>query len=131
MRATDLMTPDPITTHPRRPVGDALRLMHDHDVRHLPVVDDGRLVGVLSDRDLRALWWAGFDGTADGRLRDRTVEDFMAHDPYTVATEDDVDSLIDAFLDTRYGAMPVLDADGGLVGIISVIDVLRAAHGRL
>jgi CBS domain-containing protein len=131
MQATDLMTPEPVTTSPRRPVRDALRLMHDNDVRHLPVLDEGRLVGILSDRDLRALWWAGVDGTADGRLRDRSVEDFMAHDPYTVSVEDDVDALIDAFIDTRYGALPVLDADGALVGIVSVIDVLKVARGQL
>lgn len=131
MRAIDVMTPNPLTLTARMRIGQAISLMQEQDIRHAPVVRDGELIGMLSDRDLRALWVPGSDLGVDGRVYDRYVEDFMSNDPYTVSPETELDEVIDHFVDTRFGAFPVVDADGALVGIISVIDVLRAASGRL
>lgn len=131
MRAIDIMTPNPVTLTARMRIGEAIALMQEHDIRHAPVLRDGALVGMLSDRDLRAIWSPGGDLAGDGRIYDRRVEDFMSTDPYTVSPETELDEVIDHFLDTRFGAFPVVDEDGALAGILSVIDVLRAASGRL
>jgi acetoin utilization protein AcuB len=131
MRAVDIMTPNPVTVSAHMRIGQAISLMQESDIRHAPVVRDGALVGMLSDRDLRALWVPGSDLGHDGRVYDRRVEDFMSTDPYTVGPETELDEVIDHFIDTRFGAFPVVDADGALVGILSVIDVLKAASGRL
>jgi len=131
MRAIDIMTPNPVTLDARQRIGHAIEIMQEHDIRHAPVLRDGALIGMLSDRDLRALWRPGSDLGGGGRTYDRVVEDFMSTDPYAIDAEAELDDVIDHFLDTRFGAFPVKDADGALVGILSVIDVLKAASGRL
>ena len=130
MRARDIMTPHPLTLQPFTRIGEAITLMHDNDVRHVPVVRGAQHVGILSDRDLRALWHPGQDLRGDGRVYDRAVEDFMSTDPITVIAETDIDDVIDLLIEHRIGALPVIDADGDLIGIVSAIDVLQAAQGR-
>lgn len=131
MLARDIMTTSPICVTIRTRLGEAIEVMHENDVRHLPVLDGERLVGILSDRDLRALWDPALDvRVGDGRVYDRRVSDFMSSDLITVAEEDDIDAIIDAFVDHKIGAVPVVDADGTLAGIISYLDILQAARGR-
>ena len=132
MLARDIMTTSPICVTIRTRLGEAIGVMHENDVRHLPVLDGERLVGILSDRDLRALWDPALDvRIGDGRVYDRRVSDFMSSDTITVAEEDDIDTVIEAFIDHKIGAVPVVDAEGGLVGIISYLDILQAARGHL
>lgn len=131
MLARDIMTTSPICVTIRTRLGEAIEVMHENDVRHLPVLDGERLVGILSDRDLRALWDPALDvRVGDGRVYDRRVSDFMSSDLITIAEEDDIDIVIDTFLDHKIGAVPVVDADGTLAGIISYLDILQAARGR-
>lgn len=131
MLARDIMTTSPICVTIRTRLGEAIEVMHENDVRHLPVLDGERLVGILSDRDLRALWDPALDvRVGDGRVYDRRVSDFMSSDLITVAEEDEIDAIIDAFVDHKVGAVPVVDADGTLAGIISYLDILQAARGR-
>lgn len=131
MLARDIMTTSPICVTIRTRLGEAIEVMHENDVRHLPVLEGERLVGILSDRDLRALWDPALDvRVGDGRVYDRRVSDFMSSDLITIAEEDDIDTVIDTFLDHKIGAVPVVDADGTLAGIISYLDVLQAARGR-
>ena len=132
MRARDIMTASPICVTPRTRLGETIEIMHANEVRHIPVVEGQRLVGIISDRDLRALWDPALDvQVRDGRVYDRRVSDFMSADPLTVDSEDDVDEVIDLLVEHRVGAIPVVDAEGTLVGIVSYIDILRAARGQL
>lgn len=131
MLARDIMTTSPICVTIRTRLGEAIEVMHENDIRHLPVLEGERLVGILSDRDLRALWDPALDvRVGDGRVYDRRVSDFMSSDLITIAEEDDIDTVIDTFLDHKVGAVPVVDADGTLAGIISYLDILQAARGR-
>jgi acetoin utilization protein AcuB len=121
--ACDLMTLNPRTILSSAPMGEAMDLLHALDVRHLPVVDEhGVLVGMLSDRDLRAV-----DGSSAGSLRplDQPVQTFMSSAVATVDMEADALEIVDLMLDNKIGAVPVLDGDGGLVGIVSYVDLLR------
>lgn len=132
MRARDLMTTSPVCATSRMRLGETIEMMYSMDVRHLPVVDDARLVGIISDRDLRALWDPTKSVVAgDGRVYDRRVVDYMTTDPVTVSEEDEVEDVIDLLLEHRVGAIPVVDAEGMLVGIVSYMDVLRAARDKL
>jgi acetoin utilization protein AcuB len=130
MLARDIMTTSPICVSIRTRLGEAIQVMHENDVRHLPVLEGQRLVGILSDRDLRALWDPALDvKIGDGRVYDRRVSEFMSSDTLTVAEEDDIDTVIETLIDHKVGAVPVVDAEGLLVGIISYVDILKAARG--
>lgn len=130
LRASDLMTKAPVTVRVTATVRKAVELLQTMDVRHLPVVDDGgTLVGMISDRDLRAVsvpclvpdeYVANLEVALAAR-----VSTLMSGDVVSVDTEADAAEVIDLMLDHKVGALPVIDADGSLVGIISYVDVLR------
>ena len=131
-RASDLMTEDPVTVTPATRIKEAARLLYSLDIRHLPVVDDdGTLVGMLSDRDLRGLTvphlLAG-DTVSDllQQSLDASVSTLMTGDVLSVEIEDDVADVVELMLEHKIGAVPVVDGDGGLVGIVSYMDVLRS-----
>lgn len=130
--AGDIMTTHLATVSPDMAVYEALRLLHERDVRHLPVVAEGALVGMISDRDLRGIFtWEPqletFIGAAEGRLF-ASIASVMSSDVVTVRTDTTVEEVIDRFLEHRVGAVPVLDGAGALVGIISYVDILRAVR---
>ena len=104
------------------PLGEALRLFQAHGFRHLPVLDDARLVGILTDRDLRS-------AISNLAQEPRTVEDPVAlvmSSP--VLTADPLDPVEDAariMRDRRIGCLPVMDG-ASLVGILTGMDLLDA-----
>ena len=129
--ACDLMTTDPAALSPTATLREAVEIMHRLDIRHLPVVNaDRELVGMLSDRDLRALTIPYFVGGEDAgyvrRAMDAQVSSLMTSDVLSVEAEADLAEVVDLMLDHKIGAVPVTDAGGVLVGIVSYMDVLRA-----
>ena len=132
MLVRDIMTQSPVCVTPRTRLADAIEVMYANDIRHLPVLDHQRLVGILSDRDLRSLWDPTADvANRDGRIYEKPVSELMSGEPITVQAEDDIDEAIDVLVEHRIGAVPVVNAEGVLVGIVSTIDVLKAASGKL
>jgi acetoin utilization protein AcuB len=131
MRARDWMTPSPLTIEPSTTLRRAVELLQRLDIRHLPVVNESHeLVGMISDRDLRALsipYFVGPGHTTDIQAAlDAPVSSIMSGDVLSVEEEADAAEVIDLMLDHKIGAVPVVDADGELVGIVSYVDVLRA-----
>lgn len=120
------MTPDPYALEPTATVAEALALLRELDVRHLPVINDDReVVGMLSDRDLRGLALA--EPTAEwprGRL-DILVSEVMSTDVLAVDLDTPADEIVELMLEYKIGAVPVVDAEHHLIGIVSYIDVLR------
>lgn len=120
----DLMTRDVITLDE---TDDLLRgddLLKLHHIRHLPVVRDGRLVGLVSHRDLirelaRQLTTPGFQPVSVTRIMSRDVE--------MVRPDLPVRDAIYKLLDHRFGCLPVVDRDRRLVGIITEADFMRMA----
>jgi acetoin utilization protein AcuB len=130
LMAHDLMTEDPVTVKMTSTVGEAVRLLETLHVRHLPVVDDdGTLVGMLSDRDLRGLSYpAVFGDEYLGAIQtalDARIVSIMSSDVVSVELEADAVEIVDTMLEQNVGAVPVVDRDGTLVGIVSYVDVLR------
>lgn len=128
--ARELMTPGPVTVPVTAKVQKAVEILHTAEVRHLPVVDEeGNLVGMLSDRDLRALSLPVFVGDEHvASLRtalNAPVSTLMNSDVVSVESEADVSEVIELMLDNKIGAVPVVDHDGAVVGIVSYMDVLR------
>ena len=132
MNLNHVMTTSPSTIAADATVAQAIEMLHDLDVRHLPVVQGDELVGMLSDRDLRGLSLATTGGdeaqVAAGRYLERTVADVMVGDVVTLDSSDDVAEAIDMLLEHRVGAVPVVDRFGSLVGIVSYVDLLRAGR---
>jgi acetoin utilization protein AcuB len=132
--AKDIMTENPVTATELMSVAEALGLLYELDVRHLPVVRGGELVGIISDRDLR-----GFKGTdeetamdAAENARSETVGHFMNTSPVKADPETSVREVAELMLLHRVGAIPVADADtGDLLGIVSYVDLLRVLQETL
>ena len=130
LTAHDLMTEDPTTISMNATVQRAVALLQRLDVRHLPVVDpEGALVGMLSDRDVGGLAFPEvLGGTYAGRVQtalDAPVSSIMSSNELSVGVEADLAEIVDLMLDQKVGAVPVVDADGTLVGIVSYVDILR------
>lgn len=126
MLVRDLMTEDPMTATAKTRVREAIEILQTLEVRHLPVVDSkNRLVGMVSDRDLRGASLPFTTQSDVAAFLDRRLVELMAADPLTVDPEDDVSEAIDAMLENKLSAVPVVDADGELLGIVSYVDVLR------
>lgn len=115
----DFMTPAPITIGRGQSLSDAARKMHEHHVRHLPVLEGGYLFGILSERDID-LVEALPDVDPDGV----TVEEAMTQDPYTVRPETTVREVAAAMAEHKYGTAVVMQ-EGRVVGIFTTVDALR------
>lgn len=131
MRVRNTMTPDPITLPQEATVGEALDLMSRNQIHELPVVNGVGLVGIVTERDLRALLGPGVkDGDLtdvdDARL-EMGVEEIMSTEVRAVQADEGLGEAARILADLRVGALPVVDGDGQLVGILSVTDVLAAA----
>jgi acetoin utilization protein AcuB len=133
MTARDVMTPNPATVTPAATLAEAWDLMRELDVRHLPVVDGERLVGMLSDRDLgtvdviRVLTQSGADSLR--QQLSRPVVQLMSADVVAAEPETEVSELLTLLLEHKVGAIPVVTPDTRqLVGIVSYLDVLRVVQ---
>ena len=112
MTVADVMTRQLVTIGPETSCDKAERLMEEHRVRHLPVVDAGRLVGMVTDRDARSR-----GGDAVARI--------MTADPVTVTARMRVEHAARLMLEGHFGSLPVVDG-GALVGIVTYTDLLHA-----
>lgn len=130
MRVRDWMTADPVTVTPQTSVLNARRLLRLHGVRHLPVVDGGDVVGIVSDRDLlvgdsqvaQALSTLQSD-LLGGRYR--TVDTIMATPVHVIRADEPVRVAAERLQRWRISGLPVTD-QGRLVGIITTTDCVRA-----
>jgi acetoin utilization protein AcuB len=129
--AAELMTENPRTVRVDDSIGEAVEVLQTVDFRHLPVVDEqGELVGMLSDRDLRALEvpFAQDAETVGTVLKKATIRvaTMMSSNVVTAGPEADVTDLMELMLENKIGAVPVVDGEGELLGIVSYADVFRA-----
>ncbi len=133
MLIRDVMTTNPITARPWSTIGQVAETLLREDIRHLPIVDAGAVVGVISDRDVRQFMRDTLfsDSPQAQRHLGAPVTSIMSTDVIDAAADDDVDVAIERMVEHKIGAVPVVDGDGVLVGILSTHDVLRVALGRL
>jgi acetoin utilization protein AcuB len=129
MNVRDLMTTSPITVGPETPVLDARQLMIDKRFRHVLIADGPKLLGIVTDRDIRlnlpspatslSVWEINY------LLARLTVASVMTKSLVTVSPRQDTRAAALLMLDHKIGALPVVDG-GQLVGIITETDLLRA-----
>jgi acetoin utilization protein AcuB len=123
------MTKNPLTVSLDMPVVDARRMMLEHRIRHLLVMDGTRLAGIVTDRDIRlnlpspatslSVWEINY------LLARMTVSSVMTKAVITVDPGRDAQDAARIMLDHKIGALPVVDA-GTVVGIMTETDVMRA-----
>lgn len=133
MVVDEVMTSKVTTAAPGASIKRVLQLISEADVRHVPITDDGELVGIVSDRDLRSFVPDVIESFSEVAARlSQPISSVMSSDVVTVEPETDLQDAIDLMLDQKVGAIPVVRPDTReLVGIISYMDVLRAARAAL
>ena len=114
---------------------DAAGLMHEHNIRHLPIVEHNEVVGILSERDLRGFLEEIYESsqeTDEGvRRKNISIREVMQGKPLTVDASADIVDVIDLMLENKVGAIVVADELGQLKGIISYEDILKVAREKL
>ncbi|MBE2233884.1 MAG: CBS domain-containing protein [Anaerolinea sp.] len=126
----NIMTPEVITTTPASSIGAAIELMRQHSIRRLPVLEDERLVGIVTDRDLRQAtnsplvlrerWYSEF------LLEAIKVRSCMTPDPITVTPATPVAQAAQLLRRHKIGGLPVVDVGQAdrLVGMVTITDML-------
>jgi CBS domain-containing protein len=121
LTAGSIMTDDLITIFPDASIEDAIRLLLNHEISGLPVVDDdGHLVGVITEFALLAVVY-------DHQVKDHTVAEYMTRELITVDIDDPLSRVADLCIVNRVRRLPVMDG-GRLVGLIARRDVLKVLH---
>lgn len=136
MIADEVMTRDPISVTEQSSISDALSLLAEQGIRHLPVTRGAEVVGILSDRDFRALGLEVVHDLASyDRLRARLsqpVSTLMSSDVITVDRDADAADIVEVMLEERLSALPVVESGTReLLGIVSYVDLLRATQPLL
>lgn len=120
------MTVNPITITPLITLPKARRLMLDHHLRTLPVVNEGKLVGVVAWHDIhRAEAWEGVDfgGYESNSLLERlTAKEFMSYLPITISSDSTIAEAACLMVKYKIGGLPVVE-DDKLVGVITETDL--------
>jgi CBS domain-containing membrane protein len=129
MTVADLMTADVVTLTEDETLAHAQRCMARGRIRHLPVVREGRLVGLITHRDLLAASFSIFaevESNEQRRIFDTVrVIEAMHRDVVTVPPELPVSKAARILLENKYGCLPVVDDDQQLEGIVTEADFLR------
>jgi CBS domain-containing protein len=118
----DAMTASPRSVGTGDSVVEAARLMRDEDVGSLPVVEDGRVVGIVTDRDIAIRVVAESADTAS-----ITVGDVASRNTVTAAPGQDLDEALQLMARHQLRRLPVVEEDGRLVGILTQADVAHEA----
>ena len=121
MLIQDVMQAPVITVEPETSLAVAYRTMQEHSIRHLPVLKDERLVGIVTDRDLRFLT-RRLEATLSTNA---PVADVMTEHPITAGPLEPIEEAARLMRARKIGALPVLDGNR-LVGIVTVSDLLDA-----
>ena len=128
MLVGERMTHPVITTAPDTPITNALKLMRQEKIRRMPVIKDGKLVGIVSDKDLLnaspssatslSIWEMNY------LLSKITIEDVMTQDVLTVTADTTLEKAARIMADNKIGGLPVTDGDK-VVGIITETDIFK------
>ncbi len=109
--------------------GQARDIMQKKKIRHLLVMDEGELAGIITDRDVRShlspLIGTPVEGAADEKTLTTKVHKVMTRNLITVSSETPIEEAVDLILTHKLGCLPVIDKDGFTLGIVTDVDFLR------
>ena len=127
----DVMSQPPVTVEPSTLLLDAALMLRASAIRHLPVVDQGRLVGLLTDRDIQRCAPSRLipisEEAYNAVFAETSVDRVMTREPLAVSPDATLLSAIGMMQQSRYGCLPVVD-EGHLVGILTRSDLVEALH---
>jgi CBS domain-containing protein len=121
MKVSEVMTRDVQTIQPDQTAREAASFMLNADAGSIPVTDGGRLIGMITDRDIAVR------GVAKGNGPDTPVRELMTDDLVVVRIDDDVEEAAAKMSDAQVRRLPVIDQDERLCGIVSLGDLSREA----
>ena len=121
----DAMTSTPTAITPDTTVQEAARLMKMEDVGSLPIVEDGRLTCVITDRDL------AIRGVAEGLGAETPVRELASKDVVTIDPQQSLEEAARLMAEHQVRRLPVVEEDGNLVGMLAQADVAQAGHDTL
>jgi acetoin utilization protein AcuB len=121
----DLMTRELLTLGPEASVSEALELCRERRIRHVPIVENDELVGIVSDRDLREASPAPDDSNREETMQNIRVGDIMSREVVTVHPQDPTGYAAKEMYERKLDALPVMD-EQELLGIVTSTDVMRA-----
>jgi CBS domain-containing protein len=116
MLVKDCMTKDPITISAREDVQYGFYLLKKHNIRQLPVTNNGYILGIITERDLR---------TVIEKEYGIKIESAMSTNLQTITEDDPLETAAKIIHDKKYNALPVVNKKDILVGIITVTDVIE------
>lgn len=122
MKVRDIMTSEPSTLTPQSTLGEAATLMKQEDCGSLPIMDGGRLVGIVTDRDIVVRAIAGGKDPKTSK-----VSEIMSADPVTVSPDTSVDEVQRIMSERQVRRLPVVE-DGRLVGIVVIGQIAHSDH---
>lgn len=126
MKIREMMTKETRSVSPETPVIEAAGLMRLHDIGVVPVLEDGRVVGMLTDRDIV------LQVVADGDDPHTTlVRDVMSTGSISIQEDQDVEEAVELMQKYQIRRLPVLNRDSTLVGIVSLGDIAVDVHAGL
>jgi CBS domain-containing protein len=117
MRASEIMTKNVRTAAPTATLREVAAMMRDGDMGAVPIVDNGKLIGIVTDRDIvvRAV--------SESKSTDSPISEAMTTELFTVSPDDFVFEAIRLMGDKQVRRIPVINTDGSLAGIIAMADV--------
>lgn len=124
MRVSELMSRDVRTVNPEQTIGDAAQAMAEIDSGALPVGEDDRLVGMITDRDI------AIRGVAKGCGPDTKIRDVMSDDVKYCFEDEDVGHVVKNMGQIQVRRLPVMNRDKRLVGILSLGDIASEANNK-
>ena len=120
----DYMSWTPHTIGLDIPISTAKKMMREYHVRHLPVLSRGKLVGVVSERNVT-------EGLMTKGGENFTVDDIMTPDPFAVDWETSLADVVEGMADEKYGCAIIEDKANRAIGIFTTVDACRALNGLL
>ena len=129
MKVESWMTRDVVTVSPSLPLIEAYRFFHDYEIRHLPVVEEGELVGIISKRDIGKLLLQTMPVNDMDSMG--VVMQAMVTEVHTVKPDDTIQEAALLMRNRKIGSLPVVNDAGCLVGIVTTDDMLEVLVARL
>ena len=123
LEVRSIMTKDPVVAHPNQSIEDLSQLFMESEVQQIPVVEHGKLVGLITSSDVLKVSRFNLE-------KDLRVKDVMTTKVVKITPVDKVGTAAELFADKRFKMLPVVNVDNDLKGIVTAFDVIRCAFNE-